>query len=92
MDHTKDGDLAMERQRVLGCQSMQASGAGVESYAPSTEPGDCKGVLPFARVLLGTFLGGTRKVRTFHQSEIARFIGKYPPGKRRIFPAIPCKH
>ena len=55
---------AGERQRVLGCQSMHLSGAGVEWSTPPTDMGDCKGVSPFARVLLGTFLGGTRKVQT----------------------------
>ena len=46
---------AGERQWVLGCQSMQVSGAGVESYAPSTEPGVGKGGVPLFSPSFGYF-------------------------------------
>ena len=55
---------AGERQWVLGCRSMQVSGAGVESYVPSTEPGVGKGGVPLFSPSLGTFLGEARKVQT----------------------------
>ena len=37
----------------------------------SSDEGDEKGVLPFFRLLLGTFLGDTRKVPTFQGSGAA---------------------
>ncbi len=61
MDPAWPRHLAGERQRVLGCQSIQVSGAGVESYAPSTEPGDGKGGAPLFSPSFGSFSWRSKK-------------------------------
>ena len=73
MDHTKDGDLAMERQRVLGCQSIQASGAGVEWLALSTDAGDCKGGALLCPRSFGYFSWRNKKSTNIPMLEVIPF-------------------
>ena len=50
-----------ERQRVLGCRSMQVSGAGVESHAPPTDAGVGKGGVPLFSPSFGYFSWRSKK-------------------------------
>ena len=50
-----------ERQRVLGCRSMQVSGAGVESHAPPTAAGLGKGGVALFSPSFGYFSWRSKK-------------------------------
>ena len=49
------------RQRVLGCQSMHLSGAGIELYAPLTDAGVGKGGVPLFSPSFGYFSWRSKK-------------------------------
>ena len=63
MDLASPQHPAGERQWVLGCRSMQVSGAGDEGQRPSTEPGVGKGGVPLFSPSFGSF-SWRRKKRT----------------------------